>query len=254
MLKKLRMLLAAAVIAAIPMYAQEVRASLSGVVSDPVGAPVPGVTVVLTSVERNVATTTETNEQGNYLFPFVVSGKYTLTIERTGFKKYVRQNIILEAQDKARADVALEVGDMTQSVNVQADVSQLQTETASRSQIVSNQLIANLPTQGRNPFQIAWAMPGVVKTGDMALPPRLRHRRHVRLLHQRRQEGRQRSPHRRHQQRARQPQRHRRAVHGSRPGVQGPHQYLRLAVRPHRRWHRHHRVKVRRQRFPRHRL
>ncbi|MGJ5819826.1 TonB-dependent receptor domain-containing protein [Paludibaculum fermentans] len=166
MQQKLRMLLAAAVIAAIPTYAQEVRASLAGVVSDPVGAPIPGVTVVLTSVERNVATTTETNEQGNYLFPFVVSGKYTLTIERPGFKKYLRQNIILQAQDKARADVALEVGDMTQSVSVQADVSQLQTETASRSQIVSNQLIANLPTQGRNPFQIAWAMPGVVKTGD----------------------------------------------------------------------------------------
>lgn len=164
--KNLRMLLAAAVFAAIPTYAQEVRASLAGVVSDPVGAPIPGVTVVLTSVERNVSTTTETNEQGNYLFPFVVSGKYTLTIERAGFKKYSRQNIILQAQDKARADVALEVGDMTQSVSVQADVSQLQTETASRSQIVSNQLIANLPTQGRNPFQIAWAMPGVVKTGD----------------------------------------------------------------------------------------
>ncbi|WP_321476676.1 TonB-dependent receptor domain-containing protein [uncultured Paludibaculum sp.] len=166
MLQKLRMLLAAAVFAAIPMYAQEVRASLAGVVSDPVGAPIPGVTVVLTSVERNVSTTTETNEQGSYLFPFVVSGKYTLTVERTGFKKYVRQNIVLEAQDKARADVALVVGDMTQSVNVAADVSQLQTETASRSQIISNQLIANLPTQGRNPFQIAWAMPGVVKAGD----------------------------------------------------------------------------------------
>lgn len=166
MQQKIRMLLLAALVAAIPLSAQEVRASLAGVVSDPAGAAVPGVTVVLTSVERNVSTTTETNEQGAYLFPFVVSGKYTLTVERAGFKKYVRADIILEAQDKARADVSLQVGDMTQSVSVQADVSQLQTETASRSQIISNQLIANLPTQGRNPFQIAWAMPGVVKTGD----------------------------------------------------------------------------------------
>jgi hypothetical protein len=113
-----------------------------------------------------VASTTETNDQGNYLFPFVVPGNYTLTIERTGFKRYVRQSIRLEAQDKARADVRLEVGDMTQSISVQADVSQLQTETASRGQVISNQLISQLPTQGRNPFQIAWAMPGVVKAGD----------------------------------------------------------------------------------------
>ena len=153
-------------VAAIPVHAQEVRASLAGVVSDSTGAPVPAVTVVLTSIERNVTTTTETNDQGNYLFPFVVPGNYSLTIERTGFKKYVRQSIRLEAQDKARADVTLEVGDVTQSVNVEADVSQLQTESASRGQVISNQLISQLPTQGRNPFQIAWAMPGVVKAGD----------------------------------------------------------------------------------------
>jgi hypothetical protein len=156
----------AAISVAIPAYSQEVRASLAGTVSDPTGAAIPGVSVVLTSVERSVATTTETNEQGNYFFPFVVPGSYTLSIERAGFKKYTRRSIVLEAQDKARADITLEVGDVTQSINVQSDVSQLQTESASRSQIISNQLISQLPTQGRNPFQIAWAMPGVVKAGD----------------------------------------------------------------------------------------
>ncbi|HPT28348.1 MAG TPA: carboxypeptidase-like regulatory domain-containing protein, partial [Bryobacteraceae bacterium] len=166
MLHNLRLIVLAALVAAIPIHAQEVRASLAGFVSDPSGAPVPGVSVVITSVERNVTTTTQTNDQGNYLFPFVIPGTYNLTIERSGFKKYARQNIVLQAQDKARADVALEVGDVTQSINVEADVSQLQTETASRGQIISNQLISQLPTQGRNPFQIAWAMPGVVKAGD----------------------------------------------------------------------------------------
>lgn len=166
MLRNLRLIALAALIAAIPIHAQEVRASLAGTVADPSGAPVAGVSVVLTSVERNVATTTQTNEMGNYLFPFVIPGTYNLTIERSGFKKYSRQSIVLQAQDKARADVILEVGDVTQSISVEADVSQLQTETASRGQIISNQLISQLPTQGRNPFQIAWAMPGVVKAGD----------------------------------------------------------------------------------------
>lgn len=151
---------------ALPSQAQEVRASLSGIVSDSTGAAVVGATVTLTSVERNTATTTQSNEIGNYVFPFVSPGNYTLAVEQTGFKKYVRQSIVLAAQDRARADVVLEIGEMTQSVTIEADVSQLQTETASRGQIISNQLIANLPTQGRNPFQIAWSMPGVTKAGD----------------------------------------------------------------------------------------
>lgn len=150
----------------LPSNAQEVRASLSGIVSDPTGAAVAGASVALTSVERNTTATVQTNELGNYVFSFVVPGNYTLSVERTGFKKYVRQAIVLAAQDRARADVILEIGEMTQSVTIEADVSQLQTETASRGQVISNQLIANLPTQGRNPFQIAWSMPGVTKTGD----------------------------------------------------------------------------------------
>lgn len=150
----------------VPTFAQEVRASLAGIVADPAGAPVGGASVLLTSTERNTTMTAQTNEVGNYLFPFVIPGNYTLTVEHQGFKKFVRQSIVLEAQDKARADVTLEIGDMSQSVTVEADVSQLQTESASRGQVISNQLIANLPTQGRNPFQIAWAMPGVTKTGD----------------------------------------------------------------------------------------
>jgi hypothetical protein len=149
-----------------PAGAQEVRATLSGIITDPTGAPVPAATLTLTSVERNVSTQVQTNESGNYVFPFVAPGGYRLTVERAGFKKYARENITLEAQDRARADVTLELGDLNQSVTVQADVSLLQTETASRGQVISNQLISNLPTQGRNPFQIAWSMPGVVKTGD----------------------------------------------------------------------------------------
>lgn len=165
----IRCLIASLAIAALTspfVKAQEVRATLSGIVTDASGAPVPAAAVTLTSVERNVSTQSQTNESGNYAFPFVAPGTYRLTVERAGFKKYSRENILLEAQDRARADVTLDLGDLTQSVTVQADVSLLQTETASRGQIISNQIISNLPTQGRNPFQIAWSMPGVVKTGD----------------------------------------------------------------------------------------
>ncbi|MEZ5399941.1 MAG: TonB-dependent receptor [Bryobacteraceae bacterium] len=147
------------------VYGQEVRATLSGAVTDSSGAPIPGVTVTVTNLATNFSTTAESNAAGTYLTPFLPPGIYRLSAEHQGFKKFVRENIRLEAQDRARADVTLEVGDLTQSVTVAADVSLLQTETASRSQIISNELISQIPTQGRNPFQIAWAAPGVIKTG-----------------------------------------------------------------------------------------
>ena len=148
-----------------PSHAQEVRASISGFVSDPSGAPVPGAHVTVTSVARNTSVITETNESGNYQTPFLEPGTYTVTVERPGFKRSQQQNIELQTLDRIRVDVQLEIGALTESVTVSASVSALETETASRGQIISNQLIANLPTQGRNPFQIAWAAPGVFKAG-----------------------------------------------------------------------------------------
>ncbi len=146
-------------------YAQEVRASISGLVTDPSGAAVVHATVRVTNLANRVAITTTTNETGAYVTPFLAPGSYEMTIESSGFKKFLRQNLILQVQDHARIDAALEVGDMTQSVTVKDAVSTLETETASRGAALSNEMIANLPTQGRNPFQIAWAAPGVFKSG-----------------------------------------------------------------------------------------
>ncbi|MBI4877053.1 MAG: carboxypeptidase regulatory-like domain-containing protein, partial [Acidobacteria bacterium] len=156
-------LLAAAVPAA---YSQEVRASITGLVTDPSGAPVAAANVRVTNLASNVAVAAASNETGNYVTPFLPPGRYELTVEAGGFKKFLRQNIVLESQDKARVDVQLEVGELTQSVTVNESMSLLQTETANRSQIISNELIREVPTQGRNPFQIAWVAPGVVKSGS----------------------------------------------------------------------------------------
>jgi len=150
----------------IPGSAQEVRASIAGTVSDASGAPVAGATVTVTNLAQNVSTSTQTTDAGSYLTPFLAPGAYRLAVERAGFKKFVRENITLQAQDRPRIDVRLEVGDLAQSVTVTDSVSALQTETASRSQVIANELIAHVPTQGRNPFQIMWAAPGVIKTGD----------------------------------------------------------------------------------------
>jgi len=147
------------------LHAQEVRASIEGVVTDPSGSPVYGATVTVTNTETAVAVQTKSNESGAYLTPFLVPGTYELAVENAGFKRYIHSNIVLQTLDKLKLDVKLALGTVNEAVSVNAVVSPLQTETASRGQTLAEELIDNLPTQGRNPFQIAWSAPGVVKAG-----------------------------------------------------------------------------------------
>ena len=146
-------------------YGQEVRASISGVVTDPSGSPVAGATVTVANLATGAKMVTETSETGNFSTPFLTPATYQLTVERSGFKKFIEQNIVLATMDKARIDVQLQLGALADSVTVSASAQVLDTESANRGQTIQNELIANLPTQGRNPFQIAWATPGVVKSG-----------------------------------------------------------------------------------------
>jgi len=146
-------------------FSQEVRASLTGTITDSTGAAVANAAVTVTNLATNATTSARSNESGSFLTPFLAPGQYQMTVEATGFKKFVRQNIQLQAADRVRLDVRLEVGEVTTSVTVSSTVSQLQTETATRSQTLATEIVANVPTQGRNPFQIAWAASGVVKTG-----------------------------------------------------------------------------------------
>ncbi|MBI4909840.1 MAG: TonB-dependent receptor [Acidobacteria bacterium] len=147
----------------LPTYSQEVRASITGIVADPTGAPVPSAKVIATDTATARAITAQTNETGNYNIPFLPPGKWELSVEASGFKKYLRQDIVLQALDRARIDVKLEVGDVSSSVTVSGAISQLETETATRSQVLASEVLASVPTQGRNPFQIAWAASGVTK-------------------------------------------------------------------------------------------
>lgn len=151
---------------ALSVYGQEVRATITGTVSDPGGAPVPGALVTATNTATNASVATRTTDSGNYVTPFLAPGNYVLTVEQSGFKKFIREAIELESLDKARVDVHLEIGALSDSVTVNATVSVLQTETATRGQTISSEMLENIPTMGRNPFQLAWSAPGIVKTGS----------------------------------------------------------------------------------------
>ena len=146
-------------------FGQDVRASISGTVSDQSGSPISGAAVLVINLSNNAPVATTSNETGSYVTPFLTPGTYRVSVEHAGFKKFITESITLASLDKVRLDVQLQVGAVTDSVTVSSVVPTIETETASRGTSISNELIQNLPTQGRNPFQIAWAAPGVFKAG-----------------------------------------------------------------------------------------
>ena len=151
-------------IASCGAFAQEFRATISGEVTDQTGAVVTGVKVVALSTERNIPYEAVTNSAGRYSIQFLLPGKYTVSAEQTGFKKYVRDDVALLESDKAVLDIKLEVGALADSVTVSGELSQLQTESATRQSTVENKLLEEVPSGGRNLYALEYNEPGVVKT------------------------------------------------------------------------------------------
>jgi hypothetical protein len=143
---------------------QEFRATITGSVTDPAGAPVPAVRVRATDLERNLTSDAETNESGIYIIRFLQPGAYSVRVQKDGFKTIVRDRITLGAADRLSLDFKLELGALAESVTVTADASLLSTETASRSAQIEQKFVDNLPTSGRNLYQLLFTQPGVIKT------------------------------------------------------------------------------------------
>src|SRR6266571_133392 len=151
---------------ALPTYAQY-RASIQGVVTDPDGATVSGATLTLTNLGTNQKLTATTDENGIYNFNALPPSRYSLAVEKAGFKKRVLDNVSVIAEQANALNIQLEVGDVTQSITVSGDSTPLiDTETASLSGTISNNQIQNMPSFGRDVFQLIQLAPGVF--GDRA--------------------------------------------------------------------------------------
>jgi hypothetical protein len=143
--------------------AQEFRAGISGNVTDATGAAVVGAKVEVTDVQRNVKSSTFTNEVGRYGIEFLLPSTYTLTVEANGFKRFVQESFSLGINDRIGIDVRLEVGAVSESVTVTGQVSPLQTETANRGGVVPYEVVQNLPNNGQNVFNLVFLMPGALR-------------------------------------------------------------------------------------------
>src|SRR5947209_3051408 len=144
------------VFAAPGVFAQEFRATISGDVTDQSGSVVAGAKVLALSLERNIPYDAVTNSAGRYVIQFLLPGKYTVSVEQPGFKKYVREGVTLLASDKAALDIKLELGTVAENVTVSAALSELQTESATRQSTVENKILEDVPSGGRNLYALEY--------------------------------------------------------------------------------------------------
>ena len=163
---KFWLLAASIAIITVPTMGQTFYGSIVGTVSDASGAPMPGATVTLTNTGTSERRSADTSGDGAYRFVNLVPGNYSLAVEKTGFKRITRDRIAVNVDSVVRTDLAMEIGDVSQSVEVSAAAPLLQTENASLSQVVGARSVEELPLNGRNVLNLAEMAPGVVPQGS----------------------------------------------------------------------------------------
>jgi hypothetical protein len=151
-------------LAAFPVFAQQ-SATLGGSVTDASSAVVPSVSVRIVNTATGESFAGVSNESGFYAIPLIKPGNYELTAEGKGFKQYRQVGITLETGVAARIDVRLEVGNLTESVTVQAEVPLLRTESSSVGHVVENRTIINMPLINRRAAQLARLSGFMVQNG-----------------------------------------------------------------------------------------
>jgi Carboxypeptidase regulatory-like domain len=148
------------VMCATSAHAQFDSANISGVVQDTTGAILPGVDVTLTNVGTKIARQAVTNQAGLYTFPNVPVGEYQVTAMLSGFKPITKSGVQVNAGLNIRVDVALEVGALSETIQVQAATTLVDTSVIGRT--VRAEQIAETPLSGRRASQVAQLAPGVV--------------------------------------------------------------------------------------------
>src|SRR5689334_21121437 len=130
--------------------AQVSAASLTGLITDSTGAVTANAVVTATNKATNVSQTTKSDNSGYYTFPTLPVGTYTISVELQGFKKSVRDDVALAVGQKARLDVALEVGQVSETVSVTSSATLLATQEATTGGVIENRLVRDLPLSIRN--------------------------------------------------------------------------------------------------------
>jgi hypothetical protein len=145
---------------------QATTGTLTGLVTDPQGAIVSGATITLTHSETRVETRTTSNDQGEFVFPQVPPGRYSLSVEATNFKKALATDLIIAVGISSRTTVVLEVGSVTEQVTITATQDIVNSTTPTLTSVINTRQVQDLPLPTRNPLDLAGLQPGVAVTGQ----------------------------------------------------------------------------------------
>jgi hypothetical protein len=145
-------------------WAQTQTATVRGIIRDRSESVVPGAEVTLTNTDQNRSWKASTNEEGAYVFVQIQPGRYALSVEAKGFKKYQQSNMILEVAQIVALDVALELGSLTEVVEVTTQVALLDTASSTLDAVVNSKTAESLPLNGRNILQLVALTPGINAT------------------------------------------------------------------------------------------
>jgi hypothetical protein len=154
-------------------HGQSASGTLTGLVTDSTQAAVPGVELRLTNLDTGVVASATSNTGGEYTFPLLAVGRYTLTAERPGFQTYSRRDIVVETGRVGRIDIVMQVGQVSERVEVTGAPPLLESETSSIGQLIENKTIADMPLNGRRVGDLLGLVGGAIFVQGDVLRPRM---------------------------------------------------------------------------------
>ncbi len=149
----------------VPLAYPQAFSQLTGTVTDSTGAAVPAAEVTASNLETGAERTAETNTTGTFTITFLAPGPYTVAVNKDGFRSVLRENVRLEVNQVARLDFSLEVGSVSETVEVTGALPALESGSSSIGQVIEQKAISDLPLNGRNFVQLAILGPGVTGVG-----------------------------------------------------------------------------------------
>ena len=141
---------------------QTITASLEGDVKDSTGAAVPGAKVQVINADTGVITRADTGPDGRFIAPSLPPGPYSVVVEAAGFKRVDRAGIVLQVNQTARIDLTMEIGALTETIEIKGEAPLLESTSSAMGQVIENRSITNLPLNARNPYALVFLSPGVI--------------------------------------------------------------------------------------------